>query len=167
MIETLTREHRFIEYLESIAWNRGVMDVLALGLGKPPGSVAEMYPYVSLWTNRGANPIYRDTCFLIAALFAYHPSVTRDGNFGEHLARACNGGEENTAVERRLTELLSARYGDLSVLLRQSLDLLKKRDVAVNWEQLFGDLLSWEHPDADVQKAWAKSFWEVRSAVSA
>jgi CRISPR system Cascade subunit CasB len=37
--------------------------------------------------------------------------------------------------------------------------LLRQHDVPVNWLQLLRDLGDWEHPDREVQRRWARSFW--------
>jgi len=153
------KTHPFVDYLERLRDNRGVLAALRRGLGQIPGTVASMYPYVVPWLPDNA-PRHRTTVYyLIAALFAHHPGNNRKGNMGDHFARARDPGGDNTAIERRFTALLAAHPDDLDTYLRQAVGFLKSKEVPVNWHQLFFDLRNWGHPDRFVQQQWARAFW--------
>lgn len=155
------QEERFITYLESLRERedrRAALAALRRGLGRPPGTVAEMYPYVVPWLPDDA-PWKERAYYLIASLFAYHPAPGGTGNMGHHFAQACDPQGDNTAVERRFTALLAAHPDDLDFYLRQAVSFLKSKEVPVNWHQLLSDLLAWGHPDRYVQQRWARAFW--------
>ncbi|MCZ2122251.1 MAG: type I-E CRISPR-associated protein Cse2/CasB, partial [Anaerolineales bacterium] len=84
-------EERFIDRLKQMAegGERGALASLRRGLGQPPGTVAEMYRYVEPFLGgmeSGAR--YKESAFyLVAALFAFHPKSTNEGNMGTHLAK--------------------------------------------------------------------------------
>jgi len=155
----------FIVYLEELrdhedqSHSRSALAKLRRGLGQPPGTTQEMFPYVVPFlpndTMRG------DAYFLIAALFAYHPDPGGTGNMGSHFANAREPDSDSTAIERRFTALLAAHGEDLHYYLRQAVGFLRSRQnpVPVNWHKLFGDILSWSHPSGYVQKEWARAFW--------
>lgn len=138
---------------------RAALAKLRRGLGQPPGTTQEMFPYVVPFlpndTMRG------DTYFLIAALFAYHPDPGGTGNMGSHFANAREQESDSTAIERRFTALLAAHGEDLPYHLRQAIGFLRSRQtpVPVNWHKLFSDILNWSHPSGYVQKEWARAFW--------
>ena len=158
-------EERFINRLKELAagQNRGALASLRRGLGQPPGTVAEMYRYVEPFLGgmeSGAR--FKERAFyLVAALFAYHPKSTDEGNMGTHLAKTrIDAGAD--ALERRFTALLAAHPDDLPDYLRQAVSFLKSKEEPVNWLRLVQDLQNWEKrddPKYSVQKKWAREFW--------
>ena len=138
---------------------RAALAKLRRGLGQPPGTTQEMFPYVVPFL---PNDTFRgDTYFLIAALFAYHPDPGGTGNMGSHFANAREPESDSTAIERRFTALLAAHGEELHYHLRHAVGFLRSRQtpVPVNWHKLFGDILNWSHPSSYVQKEWARAFW--------
>lgn len=155
----MTESNPFIAYLEALREDRGALAALRRGLGRPPGAVPAMYPYVVRWLPDGAKPWQEAPYYLIASLFAYHPQEGGRGNMGEHFARVRAPGGDDTAIERRFTALLAAHPDDLDTYLRQAIGFLKAKEVPVNWRQLFSDLQGWGWESRAVQKRWAASFW--------
>jgi CRISPR system Cascade subunit CasB len=164
----MTKEHSFVNYLESLAedQDRGALAALRRGLGQPPGTAPEMYPYVvrRLPKNAYPNSWTEQTFYLVAALYALHPKSTLEGNMGQHFAHTLDPNpDHNQAIERRFTALLTAHPDDLNFYLRQAISFLKSRGdgIPVNWHRLMWDLLAWGYPDSRtrVQKQWAASFW--------
>ncbi len=165
----MSNEHNFITYLETLAEDRTALAALRRGLGQPPGTVAEMYPYVVQRLPKDAYPNSwtEQSYYLIAALYALHPKSTPEGNLGTHFAQTLDPDpERNKAVERRFTALLTAHPDDLHFYLRQAISFLKSRNdgVPVNWHQLMWHILAWGNFDkrARVQKQWAAQFWRHR-----
>lgn len=155
------KEHYFISYLKSLAEkdDRAALAALRRGLGKEPGTEPEMYRYIIPFLPENVYPAQEKAFYLIAALFASHPASTSKGNLGNHLAQA--RGENNAdALERRFTALLSAHPDDLPNYLRQTISLLKSKDVPVNWDQLLRDMLWWND---QTRKRWATAFWGYRN----
>jgi CRISPR type I-E-associated protein CasB/Cse2 len=70
----MTQSQPFITYLESLREDRGALAALRRGLGQPPGTAREMYPYVVRWLPAEASAQREAAYFLVAALFAYHPN---------------------------------------------------------------------------------------------
>jgi CRISPR system Cascade subunit CasB len=157
--------HPFIRYLQNLAkgQNRGALASLRRGLGQPPGTVADMCRYVEPFL--GGDARYKESAFyLVAALFALHPSSTEFGDMGKHMA-ATRTESGSDALERRFTALLATHSDDLPDYLRQAVSFLKSKDIPVNWNQLLRDLQGWSHADRFVQKQWARSFWGGRQTV--
>ncbi len=153
------KEHPFVQYLESKRDDRGALAALRRGLGRPPGTVADMYRYVVPWLPDDAPRWKKEAYYLAAALFAYHPSTGGRGNMGDHFARARDPQGDKTAIERRFTALLAAHPDDLGFYLRQAVSFLKSKEVPINWHQLLSDVMNWGHPDRYVQQNWARTFW--------
>jgi len=159
---TKPNQHPFIDYLEGLrdADDRQALAALRRGLGRRPGAAPEMYPYVVPRLPTEVHPQDEEVYYLIAALFASHPMSTPNGNLGDHLRAVVKGDENRQAgVERRFTILLSVHREDLPDHLRQTISLLRSHEVAVNWRQLMSDIRYWDHPDAFVQRGWARAFW--------
>jgi len=150
-------EHYLIRYLKSLAEkdDRAALAALRRGLGKAPGTAPEMYRYIVPLLPEKTYRFQETAFYLIASLFASHPVSIQKGNLGNHLAQA--RGENNAAaLERRFTALLSAHPDDLPNYLRQTISLLKSKEVPVNWDQLLKDLLWWND---QTRKRWATAFW--------
>lgn len=149
----------FIRYLEGLREDRGALAALRHGLGRPPGEAREMYPYVVRWLPAEAPARREAAYYLTAALFAYHPDPGGSGNLGQAFRRTLDPSEDNTAIERRFTALLTAHPNDLPFYLRQAISFLKSKETPVGWHQLFSDVMAWGHPAGYVQKQWARAFW--------
>lgn len=165
-------QHPFVTYLETLAAadDRGALAALRRGLGRPPGTVPDMFPYVVRRLPDNVRPgSWEEHCYyLIAALFAYHPVGAPDGNLGSHFARALDSHnpDRNEATERRFVALLTAHPDDLHFYLRQAISFLRSKDeTSVNWHQLMWDLRDWGYAErrTATQKRWATQFWR-RSA---
>ncbi len=157
---TETKVHPFIDHLQSLAQKqeRGALAALRRGLGQPVGAAPEMFRYVEPFLPKQRSQAQESAYYLVASLFALHPVTGYIGNMGNHMARTRSESGED-ALERRFTALLAAHPDDLPDFLRQSVSYLKSKEVPINWNQLFWDLLNWDHPDHKVQKQWASAFW--------
>lgn len=158
-------DEQFIGRLQKLAagGERGALASLRRGLGQPPGTVAEMYRYVEpfLGSMESGARFKERAFYLVAALFAYHPKSTNEGNMGTHLAKTRTDAGAD-ALERRFTALLAAHPEDLPDYLRQAVSFLKSKEEPVNWLRLVQDLQNWEKrddPKYSVQKRWAREFW--------
>ncbi len=162
MNSTETKEERFISYLESKAEDRAALAALRRGLGQEPGEAPGMFPYVV----RFVQDWNEADVYMVASLFALHPSSTKFGNMGDHLRSLVRELGDDASTERRFVQLLRMRRGALEPRLRQHISILKSKDIAVNWHQLFGDLRNWGHPNRFVQRNWARAFWGYKSSES-
>ena len=152
------------------AKNLGALAALRRGLGKPPGSVAEMYPYVMRYLPERASRNAEDAYFLIAALFAWHQLDWTAGeerkerrNFGASFHRLALSADSQS-IEKRFVALLDARGEDLPEHLRHAVGLLKSKEIPVDWVQLLEQVSVWDHDDRRVQRAWARAYWGGSSA---
>lgn len=159
MPEPILEPHPFVTYLESLGEDRAALAALRRGLGQPPGSVPDMYPYVIPFLPQDAAPWVEEARYLLASLYAMYPQSAASGNMGSHYDRARSTEGDNTALERRFTALLGAHPDDLPFYLRQAVSFLRSKESPVNWQQLYQDLLAWDHPNRYVQKRWADAFW--------
>jgi CRISPR system Cascade subunit CasB len=154
----------FIQYLEDHREDRAMLAALRRGLGQPPGAVPEVSKYVQHWLGDDALAYLEEAYYLIAPLFALHPKKGGQGNMGGHFAALREPGREPPpSVERRFMLLLAAHPDDLADYLRQAVSLLKSKDVAIDWQRLFKDVMTWKSRDErrriEVQKRWARRFW--------
>lgn len=154
----------FIGRLDSLSGreDRAALAALRRGLGKPPGTVAEMAPYVEPAFD-GAP----DEAYIVASLFGLHPHHRRTERqhrrgLGSDLRPLRVVGEgEDPGVVRRFTALLDAHREAAPEHLRHLVALLRSRkeDLPIDYLQLFFDLRAWDDTDRSVQKRWASGFW--------
>lgn len=153
------REYALVNYLVERKDDRAMLAALRRGLGQSPGTVADMYPYVTPFL--GLNPTLKseETAYQLAALFGLHPEIAGQGNMGDHLHELAKQQGDSTATDRRFTQLLRMRRDNMDARLRQHVQLLKSGGVPINWHQLYYDLMSWDHNQHFVQKKWAAGYW--------
>jgi len=153
------KEDRLITYLKNLEkrQDRAALANLRRGLGKSPKTAMEMFPYLGQFLSFETKPRYENAVFIIAALFAYYPDAA--GNIGNLGASLRQLKDESDSIEKRFVALLGAEAEDLPYYLRQIIGLLKAKEVAVNWEQLFKDVQNWNNDKRFVQRKWAERFW--------
>lgn len=162
----VAREHSFVVRLKRLVAedDKGALAALRRGLGKPPGSVAEMHRHVLPWlvANERGDPWREDVFYLVAALFAYwhqgkdNSPANQPPNIGASLSMLR---DESDSIEKRFEALLNAHHEDVDQHLRHVIGLLKSKDIAVDWSQLLWDLRGWDSDERKVQRRWARSFW--------
>ncbi len=164
------REQAFIGFLEGLVEREdlGALAALRRGLGRRPGEVPEMYPYVVPFLPD--EEWRQDAYFLIASLFALHQGSWRaDGserdatNLGASFARL-SAMRESSSIERRFVALLSCDWEDLPEHLRSAVSLLKSEEVPIDWLRLLRDMQRWDRDERPVQRAWARAYWGDRAS---
>ena len=161
-----SRTSRFVEFLMTLEERRGrgALAALRRGLGQRPGTTTEMHPYVATWAGGERSRWREDVHYLVASLFAYQPVNWRQErpggytNLGASFARLAVGPAQES-VERRFTNLLTARQEDLHIHMPHAISLLKSKEQPVDWARLLDDLKSWDHDERWVQRNWARAFW--------
>jgi CRISPR system Cascade subunit CasB len=151
---------RFVKHLESLRerQDRAALARLRRGLGKEPGTVAEMHAVVLSRLPASLSLREENWFYLVASLFAAHPERGGEGNLGRSFARLA-AKRDSASIEKRFVALLDAHEDDLASHLRHAVSLLASDTVAVDWRQLLADLLRWDHPNRIVQRSWARGFW--------
>jgi CRISPR system Cascade subunit CasB len=146
--------------------DRAALAALRRGLGRAPGTVAEMYPYVEPYLGAESTRARSDAAYVVAALFASHPlnwhrddDDPRSSNFGASFARLRARMASSEGAERRFTALLGAHREELEHHLRSAVSLLKSHDVPVDWEQLLRDIRWWGGDARRVERTWASAYW--------
>ncbi len=166
---------RFVRHLEALAdpenpRGRAALAALRRGLGKEPGSIAEIHQYVLPALPAGLSTREEDRYYLIAGLYASYPGAnwrsddpTSRTDLGASFARA-RGEDGGESVERRFVALLNCHEEDLPYHLRHAVSFLGARQVPIDWARLLVDIESWGHEERFVQRAWARSFWAPGTA---
>lgn len=161
------RQLAFVDHLESLVatQDRAALAALRRGLGKDPGTVAEMYRHVVPWLPAGASPWQEDAYYIVAALFAWHQGnwhreddSPRATNLGASFARLA-ASVESDSVEGRFVAMLNCHRDDLPTHLRHAVGLLKSKEIPVDWSQLLRDIQNWGLESRPVQRGWARAYW--------
>jgi CRISPR system Cascade subunit CasB len=155
------RETNFVNFLYELAKeeNRGALAALRRGLGKDPGTVFEMYPYVAPFLSPQDSSWCRSCYFVIASLFAYHPLPGGSGNLGTAMGLVYQKNDMRPSIEQRFIALLNSHPDDLFDHLRYAVSLAKSEEIPINWQSLLHDIVYWNSENRYVQRRWAASFW--------
>lgn len=95
---------------------------------------------------------------LIAFLFALNPGQGEaPGKALRSLRDSLSAGAES--LDQRFAALLNSAYDDLPYRLRQIVQMLKSREISLDYRQLLRDLRHWDHPDRHTQRTWAKAYY--------
>jgi CRISPR system Cascade subunit CasB len=161
-------EKRFADALDDLVTHedRATLAALRRGLGKDPGSVPEMHPFVLRRLPEGMGLRRENDFYLVASLFSIHRKGWAGGdprrptNLGASLAllRQRDG---SASIERRFVAMLNAQREDLPHHLRNIISLLSSHEVHVDFAQLLRDLRWWDAENRSVQRHWARSFWDT------
>jgi len=164
MNTVMVNHHRFIAHLEKLVMekDRGALAALRHGLGKPPGMVREMDRYILCDLPPEVTGEQEDVYYLVGALFAdwYQGENGLHPFEGNHESNETSNREDvKKRVEKRLVALLHCHRDDLPNHLRNTIGLLKSKDIPVNWTKLLCDVQNWQSESRYVQRNWARSFW--------
>ncbi|MDA8125629.1 MAG: type I-E CRISPR-associated protein Cse2/CasB [Deltaproteobacteria bacterium] len=114
--------------------------------------------------NRLGVGIENDIASWVAGLYATHPEITSEGNFGitckaieKNRREESNKENKLTSTERRFQHLLAAERGaELNARVLRLVLMAKSQGVPINYEQLEIDMRYW----GDSTKIeWARSYW--------
>lgn len=153
----------FIEYLVELEkrQDRGALAALRRGLQHEPGTCIDMYPYVIPWLQNVKGKWKKNMYYLIASLFAYHPSISHAGNMGDVFRQISQKRGDNKSLEQRFMTLLRCNPEDLPFHMRQIISIAKSENIPIFWHELFFDLMRWPYAtDYPPYEKWANSFWK-------
>jgi CRISPR system Cascade subunit CasB len=137
---------RFLEYLRRQKNDRGAMADLRRAIN--PAQAHRAWPLLAPFGGIGDERLET-----IAALFAYHPEETTFGNLGTTCRRLSG---EHSTFDGRFRRLLACNHDDICRHIRPVILAAKAKGIAINYQQLYGDLFYW----GDAVKArWAEEFW--------
>jgi len=89
-------------------------------------------------------------------------------NFGWTLRRALREGPRPDNQDVKLRALLDSacdlRDGHFFHQMRRLVHLAESKGVPVNWPKLLTDLISWNRPQRNVQKEWARTYYSDKIA---
>lgn len=157
----------FISYLEELATrdDRGALAAIRKGLQYDPGKCADTYPYIIPWLGNVKSKWEKDVHYLIASLFAYHPSsISQPQNIGDVFSKISLKRGDTKSLEKRFKNLLKSKPEDLPLHMRQVISLAKSESIPVNWHELFYDLKRWPYESTfPPYEKWANSFWKYKA----
>ncbi len=160
------QKSRFIDYLEGLKKReaRGILAALRRGLHFELGTCVQMFPYVIPWLEKGKGRWNSNMHYLVASLFAYHPSSSQKGNLGDVFQNISLKRGQNNSLEQRFVALLRSNPEDLPFHMRQAISLAKSEKVSINWHELFYDLKRWPYEsNYPPYEKWAQSFWKKKT----
>ncbi|MDD4924273.1 MAG: type I-E CRISPR-associated protein Cse2/CasB [Dehalococcoidales bacterium] len=173
-------EEKFIAFLEKMVSDKAAMADLRRGLGKSVGTTFEMDRYILPFISENTYKHKEKAYYIVASLFAlwHHGKDSLVENAQTNLGRSLwsmvkKAADEDMSnrkyedkwkdaekkIEKRLLALLNCNKDDLPYHLRHTINLLKAKDIPINWLQLFLDIENWNADDRRVQHNWSKGFW--------
>ncbi|MCG7540340.1 type I-E CRISPR-associated protein Cse1/CasA [Pseudoalteromonas sp. CO348] len=96
----------------------------------------------------------------IAGLFASHAKVYQEAqhsSFGHIWYQADK--DQRRGMSFRFECLLEAKGEQLKQTLRQMVQILKSKDIAIDYRTLMEDLYHWDSDDKRIQLKWARDYW--------
>ncbi len=151
---------RFLEHLQAMVRDRGVMADLRHGLSK--ATEYRAWPHIAPWC-RLDNDRQRRIWLTTAAGFAIHQRTTGSGNMGTVLRGVATGdgrGADGLATfDARFRRLLACPSAtEVCDHLPGILRAAERQGVGVNFVRLFKDLLYWNDR---VKVQWAQEYWST------
>lgn len=159
------KDARFIVHL----WrqDRKGFAELRRSLGEPPGMSVAAIPYVERFS-LSETDWTRQMYYLVAGLFCLverplepraAPPEPFGKNLGDSMAQLYLSNEKSGSTEARFVRLLDADADRLAGRLRQSVTLLRSKQIPIGWAVLLNDLRYWRGENRHVQHQWARNFY--------
>lgn len=154
----------FLEFLNKRKNDRGLMADLRHGFSK--GTEYRAWPHIAKWGCDLENEKARLIWLTVAAGFATHEQTAACENMGFSLRRLALEGQGDS-VEKAL-KTFDARFRRLLTCstAKEVCDRLigvikaaERKNVPVNYEKLFWDLMCWENPEKEIKIKWAAQYW--------
>lgn len=157
---TRDRATAFIEHLRRLADrdDRGALAALRRSLQEPSGVAMSACPYVVPFLPAEQDPYRERMFFLVAALFALHPTHASGVSLG-HAFRRIDQGAGSESTRARFVALLDAHPDDVADHLRHAVSLARAHDVPLDWVRALKDLLGWRSSERWVQRKLAHDYW--------
>ncbi|MDB5311577.1 MAG: CRISPR-associated protein Cse2 family [Gemmataceae bacterium] len=152
---------RLTELADPVSPDRAVLAHLRRGLGGQPDYTLARVGWLFRTVRDSADDRELDSAVLAAGLFAWVNGNCRqdDGaNFGRAFGYGLNE-DDKKKREKRFTDLLDTDRAELPYKLRQTLTLIARDKIGLDWVRLIHDLIHWDDADRRVQKDWARGFW--------
>jgi CRISPR system Cascade subunit CasB len=165
-------------------WSRAMLAKLRRGIGKAPGSVADIWEITlgeipETWYSRSGAPTYAEiavhTSLTLYALHRQGKSGTMNvsgkdeagkflGNsFGRAAAKLIGGGNEQ-AIKRRFDAAATATdFAELTQHARGLVQLFKAKDIPLDYPRFAQDLYAFQFPGGayGVRLHWGEDFYRV------
>jgi CRISPR system Cascade subunit CasB len=143
------RAYVVLEYLRRWRNDRGAMADLRCALSPP--RVSRAWPLLGRIGGIG-DPVVET----VAGMFAYHPQEARAGNMGT-TCRALYGAVDGP--DTRFRRLLACEdRAEICSHLRGVVLAARAKEVPINYEELFADIIYW---GMQVKARWAAEYWSA------
>jgi CRISPR system Cascade subunit CasB len=146
-----------------------VLAALRRGIGKEAGTVPEMWPYYQELNDRGVLTARLRAEHLALTVFGVHqqsklqPMHQRGVGVGTAMAKLRRSDRfSEQAVERRFAAFATATsLAEAGTHLRGLINQLREIDQVLDYTELMGDLVRWQHPATvgDVRRRWGMQFF--------
>lgn len=168
-------------YLAGESSARAALSHLRRSIGKPPGSIPEVWSITALPTGeyRGDTPTYEENAaHWVFGLYARHQQsqtspmhkADRSAALGRAVGKLAyieNSGDKSGGVERRFQAAASATtLPELGMHLASLIGQLRGNEIPVDYVQLYKDLVRFQQPGGkqDVQRRWARDYVALPSS---
>lgn len=165
-----------IKYLQSIndmPLGRGMMANIRRGIGKHPGEIPEIWSIIfdnlpeELCGNKEASEAEM-TIYTALTLYALHqqgkdvPMHMAGISFGRAAAKLVNNDDDKERILHRINLVVTAvSTQDLAYHLRSMVQLMKNKDIALDYARLAEDIYKFSYQEAanEVKLSWGRDFY--------
>lgn len=159
---------------------RAIMAKLRRGIGKPPGSMPELWDVTlnslpEAITGKGGKPTYGEwAVHTTLTLFALHQQgkdikkrlMSQDGySLGVAVRNLIQDEEDEKRIKRRFDAMATSdSMEEISHHLRGLIQLMKTKDIPLDYPELAEDLYRYQFPEArdSVRLQWGREFYRFR-----
>lgn len=147
---------------------RAFLAKLRRGVGKTTGSVPEIWEFTIGALPESAGDYAENAVHVALTLFAAHRQGTDiDGQNGGTLGAAVaklRTDDNDTAVTRRFNSAVTAAtITELSVHARSLVQLLKSKNINMDYPKFAQELYSWQINPEKIRLNWGRDYWRLRN----
>lgn len=145
--------------------DRGLLADLRHGFSH--GTEYRAWPHIAKWCDLQEDS-ERCIWITVAAGFATHKKTVSRGNMGATMRQLALTGSEGKAdkclasFDGRFRRLLTCSSPEeVCRHLHGIIRVAERKNVGINFEQLFWDLMKWNRQTPDVRVLWASQYWDT------
>lgn len=165
----------YIKYLESFKEenNRGVLAILRRSVSLMPEVDIKILPYTYPGIKlANIEKFDEKIAYQVAGFFALYNMGSSNSfesekipkSLGESFGFLTNKDEKGSkSLEQRFMALLNSHNDDLYNHIKYAINLLRSRNIPVNWDDIAYGMKQWSHPDKFVQMNWARDYYNSLS----
>ncbi|NLO40234.1 MAG: type I-E CRISPR-associated protein Cse2/CasB [Ruminiclostridium sp.] len=150
---------------------RATLAKLRRGAGKSPGSIPDIWGITVGALPENAGNFAEQAVHVALTLFAVHRQGTEisgqnGGTLGAAVSKLKSGDNDEALTRRFNSTVTAATITELSVHLRSLVQLLRAKQVDMDYPRLAKELYDWQFDSENTRLRWGRDYWRLKNIIN-